>query len=114
MRRSIGTRERVEIFRAHDGICHLCAGRIQAGEAWDLEHAIPLAMGGEDGGDNLRPAHVKCHRTKTSRDVRDIAKAKRREARHLGAHRAKRLIPGSKGTGFRKHLNGTVTKRQED
>jgi 5-methylcytosine-specific restriction endonuclease McrA len=54
-------------------------------EKWDLEHVIPIAMGGDDDEENLRPAHKSCHKAKTKDDVKAVAKAKRRQAKHLGA-----------------------------
>lgn len=87
MRRTIPTRERVALFQAAGGICHICSGRIHVGEAWEVEHVVPLAQGGEDGGDNLRPAHVKCHKAKSAKDATDTARAKRREAKHLGVRK---------------------------
>lgn len=113
MRKRLSTRQRAEIFNAHAGTCSLCNGRIQAGEAWELEHTIPLAMGGADDPENLTPVHVKCHRAKTRGDVADIAKAKRREARHRGFWKAKRPMPGSKASGLRKRLDGTVERRED-
>lgn len=94
MRRSLSTKARVALFQAADGLCHICTGRIAVGEAWEVEHVIPLAQGGEDGGDNLRPAHVKCHRDKTAKDAADTARAKRREAAHLGIRKTRTPIKG--------------------
>lgn len=82
-----------------------------AGEGWDVEHMIPLAMGGEDDPQNWAPAHRKCHRGKTSEDVSNIAKAKRREARHLGARISKSPLPGGRGTPWKRKINGQVVKR---
>jgi 5-methylcytosine-specific restriction enzyme A len=111
-RRSISQRERLLIFNQARGICHICGGKIGVGEAWDVEHVVPLAQGGEDGGDNIRPAHVKCHRAKTAKDATDTAEAKRREARHIGIKKQSRNpLPGTKASGLRKKLNGKVERR---
>jgi 5-methylcytosine-specific restriction protein A len=110
MRRRISTRERVDIFNRNGGICHLCAGKITVGEAWDVEHIIPLAQGGDDDGDNLQPAHRKCHAVKSKQDATNTARAKRREAIHLGARKSARPIAGSKASGIRRRMNGTVEK----
>lgn len=110
-RRSISTRERVDIFTRNGGLCHLCGLRIDAGQEWDVSHDRPLELGGEDGGDNLKPAHRRCHRVHTAKeDVPRIAKAKRQQARHLGIKRTSRPLPGSKASGIRKRMNGEVEK----
>jgi 5-methylcytosine-specific restriction endonuclease McrA len=94
-RRSLSTRERARLFTLHGGICHLCGGLIDGTrEAWEVSHDIPLEMGGADDDANRRPAHKKCHRDHTARvDIPAIAKAKRREARHIGALRPAGKIP---------------------
>ncbi|ACS41631.1 HNH endonuclease [Methylorubrum extorquens] len=102
MRKRRSAKSRLRIFLAHDGVCHICKGKIGVGEAWDLDHITPIAMGGEDEEANLAPAHRKtCHGAKTAQqDVPMIAKAKRREALHLGAKPApkQRLL----SAGFQK------------
>ena len=103
---------RARIFEAADGICHICGGRIQVGEAWDLEHVTPLSMGGADEESNLRPAHAKCHRDKTSSEAPILAKAKSREAKHLGFKAPSRNpIPGSRDTPWKRRMDGTVERR---
>ena len=85
-RRSFSAKDRARIFAANNGVCHICVGAISVGEAWEIEHVIPWALTRDDSDGNLRPAHKKCHReSKTGKDVADIARAKRREARHTGA-----------------------------
>lgn len=88
-RRSLSTRDRARIFADHGGVCCLCGGKIDGTkERWIAEHIRPLGLLGEDGGDNLKPAHEACARSKTygkEGDLATIAKAKRREAIHTGA-----------------------------
>ena len=92
-RRSISRTERVRIFEAAQGVCHICGQPIDGvRERWDVEHVIPLALGGDDKGDNLQPAHASCHAAKTPDDVAKIAKAKRVAAKHQGA-RMKSKMP---------------------
>lgn len=74
------------LFQREAGRCHMCGGTVQAGEAWDLSHERPLALGGADDETNWKVAHRKCHREHTAKvDQPAISKAKRREAKHLGA-----------------------------
>lgn len=87
-RRSLSNTARAKLFEAHGGVCHICSAKIQAGEAWEAEHVIPLAIGGEDGGDNLKPAHVKCHASKTKRDRQTISKTERMRLKNIGAWRS--------------------------
>lgn len=111
-RRHLSTKDRASIFAAGGGDCYLCGGKIAIGEAWEAEHPIPFALGGDDSVEALRPAHVKCHRAKTDQDVTRIAKAKRVAAKNDGTYRAPRaVIPGSKGSRFKKKLNGAVEWR---
>ena len=112
-RKTISAKARVALFQKHDGTCHLCGGKIHAGEAWECEHVIPFAMGGADTEDNWRPAHTKCHKAKTVKDVADIAKAKRREARHIGAKVSKTPMPFGKGSKWKRKMDGSVVLRDK-
>jgi 5-methylcytosine-specific restriction endonuclease McrA len=100
-RKRRNAKTRLRIFLAHNGTCHVCGGKISVGEAWDLDHVIPLALYGEDEEHNLAPAHRKgCHGGKTAeQDVPAIARAKRLEAAHLGIKRPSSL----KGQGFKRY-----------
>lgn len=114
-RRSLSPTARLRIFTEHHGVCDICGDVIDGvREPWDLDHRIPLALGGEDTDDNLRPVHGRCHRgagSKTSDDVARIAKAKRVERKHMGAHRPKATIPGSKASKWKRKLNGETVRR---
>lgn len=55
------------VMSMHQGICHVCArpGSDQ------VDHVIPLAEGGADTMENLRPIHAQpCHRDKTAAEAR--------------------------------------------
>lgn len=86
-RKHITAKERLRLFLLHKGICHLCGGKINGKvEAWDISHDIPLEMGGADDDENRKLAHRKCHRAHTAAvDQPNIAKAKRREMKDMGA-----------------------------
>lgn len=106
----LSTKQRIECFEAAEGACHLCNGKINVGERWEVSHEIPLELGGEDVPANRKPAHYRCHRAHTAEiDQPNIARAKRREARHIGARAPSRNpIPGSRASGIRKRMNGKV------
>ena len=53
------------ILHRYGSICHVC----HEGAADEVDHVIPLAEGGEDHEDNLRPIHRSpCHLEKTRRE----------------------------------------------
>lgn len=55
------------VMRKHFAICHVC-GKPDADQ---IDHVIPLAQGGLDELDNLRPIHSKpCHQQKTQSEAR--------------------------------------------
>ncbi|MBN2759496.1 MAG: HNH endonuclease [Rhodobacteraceae bacterium] len=95
MTRRMSPTRRARIFEAHNGICHICGQQIDGTkERWDADHVIALEISGDDTDANLAPAHEKCHRAKTStEDVPRIAKAKRVQRKHQGAHRPRQKIP---------------------
>jgi 5-methylcytosine-specific restriction enzyme A len=112
-RRRMTPLRRARIFDAAGGVCHLCGIRIAVGETWEAEHVIALEISGDDSDGNLRPAHVACHRAKTAEDAGRIAKAKRVRAKHIGAHRPKATLPGSKASKWKRKVSGEVVRRGE-
>lgn len=117
MNRSSGAqvRARRECFEAHRWsdeagkiwlTCHICGGSIDPGkEPWEAEHIIAVTLGGSDHPDNVRPCHVKCHKSKTSKDITANAHCKRTRDKHFGLRR--------KGWNnkYKKKLNGEVVLR---
>jgi len=100
----------------------LCAGRCEgfvdgkpcnallAPGKWECDHHDPDAMTGSPTVDNARCLCLPCHRAKTKADVGRIAKAKRNEAHHIGVPRRSKMA-GSKGSGWKKKLDGTTERR---
>lgn len=111
-RRRWSATQRVALFLKHGGTCHMCGGRIDAGQAWEVSHEVPLELGGADDDENAKPAHYKCHRNHTATvDIPNIAKAKRRQARDLGAKRSSNPLPGGKRSKWKRRMDGTVVLR---
>ncbi|WP_460452234.1 HNH endonuclease [Alsobacter sp. SYSU BS001988] len=110
-RRRYTTQERLAIFLRRLGHCARCGGRIRPGQRWDLDHVVPLALGGRDEPDNLQVVCAPCHRQKTRRDVSAVAKAKRIEARHWGAHRSPTPLPCGRASPWKRTLAGELTRR---
>jgi 5-methylcytosine-specific restriction enzyme A len=112
-RRSFSKKERVTIFEAAQGCCHICGGKIGANEAWEIEHVRPLSMGGANDPDNLAPAHVKCHAGKTAAEAGPRARADRLRDKRMGfkPKPSSRPLAGTIASGFKRRFDGTVEKR---
>ncbi len=93
MRREFTTKIKVQAFADANGHCESCSVRLSTGK-FHFDHRIPDGMGGGPTLDNCRVLCVACHSEKTTKsDVPAIAKAKRREAKHIGATKPKRPWP---------------------
>ena len=63
--------QREAICVANNWICHICGLPIDpVRQRWELDHPIPLANGGTDEDEALKPAHARCHLEKTVGDAR--------------------------------------------
>lgn len=80
---------RLRVFRSHDGRCHISGRKIRPADEWELEHVIPLALGGEHREANLAPALKDKHKAKSAREMHDKARSDRAAKRHLGIGRAR-------------------------
>jgi 5-methylcytosine-specific restriction enzyme A len=111
-RKSFTDAQRLKVYHGADGICHLCGRKIEPGEAFHVEHPKALGLGGTNDLSNLLPAHVDCHAGKTRQDVAIMRKADRQGKKHLGLKKSRNPLPGSRGSKFRKRMDGTVEIRK--
>ena len=113
-RRSLSARRRLQAWERTKGVCVICEAPIDGvRERWIIEHIRALELGGPDDLTNMGPAHEACGRTKTRDDHARTAKAKRQKIQHLGAAEPSRPLPGSRGTLFKRKINGRVILREE-
>ena len=112
-RRNWSQRQRLALFIFANGACQACQIRLQPGQAWDLDHIIPLALGGADETQNLQVLCIPCHKDKTNqRDIPSIAKSVRSAAKHQGANSPSRHpMPFGRQSIWKKKLDGTIVKR---
>ena len=112
-RPTFSTAFRLNLFLKRKGMCTACSQKIDAGKSWDIDHILPLALGGTNEPDNLQILCRPCHRSKTSHsDIPRIAKTKRLKARHLGARASStRPIPGSRRSPWKRKMDGSVVRR---
>lgn len=106
-------RVRLRIFERYDGICQITQRKITPADQWDLDHAVALINGGTNDEDNLRPVLRAAHREKTAGDVKLKAKVDRVRKKHLGIHKTKATLPGSKASKFKRTIDGRTILRSE-
>lgn len=107
----IPDRVRLRVFERHNGICHRVGRKIRVGELWECDHIIALAIGGEHCESNLAPILKDAHKEKTREDVALKAKIYRKKAAHLGLKKSRNPMMGSKASGWKRKMDGTVVKR---
>lgn len=105
-------RVRLRVFDRHLGICHISGRKIRAGETWELEHVVALCNGGEHRESNLAPALTDPHKEKTKLDRKEKSINQRKRKKYLGIKTVKRPMPGSRASGFKRRMDGTVVKRE--
>ncbi len=85
MRREFPTKIKAAAFARAAGNCEKCTGRLYVGK-FAYDHIIADGLGGKPTLENCAVLCFSCHGDKTfASDVPAIAKAKRREAKHIGA-----------------------------
>ena len=100
------------VFDRWGGICHISGRKIEPGDAWDMDHVVALVNGGENRESNLAPALREKHREKTAEDVAMKSRDKRKRKKFLGIKSIpSRPINGSKSSGFKVKVDGTVLRR---
>jgi 5-methylcytosine-specific restriction protein A len=92
------------------GRCEGCTRKLFVGDI-HYDHRNPDGLTGQPTAANCQVLCRSCHAVKTKADVANIARAKRRQAVHVGAkQRSSRPLDGSKASGIRKRMNGDVER----
>lgn len=105
-------RVRVRVWNRADGYCQGCTRKIDAGKRWVADHIVAIINGGENREKNLQLLCDWCDRkVKTPADVAEKSRVYRKRSKHLGIRKSSRPIPGSKASGWHKHMDGTVSRR---
>jgi hypothetical protein len=109
----LSRRARIRIFDNAEGICLRCGIKIQAerGARWDLDHVIPLHLGGIDAEWNLGPVHKYCHWQKNAEENPIRSKIDRQRANYLGIEKLGPKLPAGRDDPFRKKITGEVVPR---
>jgi len=114
-RKKLTPTQRLKIWERDKGVCCLCSNKIDGvREKWIVEHLRALELGGNDEPGNMGVAHKGCADDKTHGPQGDharAAKAKRVKRKALGLEKSKSHLPGSRGTKWKKKLNGEIVRR---
>ncbi len=116
-RKTLTKRQRRDVLFMQKGQCAGCGGEINLakGDAFEIDHATPLAVGGSNDWRNLQALCPDCHAGKTRGDVAMIAKTRRVAAKHAGTwSKRKRIIPGSKAHFLKRKISGKTVRRGAD
>jgi 5-methylcytosine-specific restriction enzyme A len=110
---AIPPRVRLRVFTRDGGICQCgCEMVIFPGDKWETDHKIAVINGGENREQNLRTLLAKHHKIKTAADVAEKAIVTRKRMAHLGIKRRKGPpMPGSRASGIKKKMDGSVVRR---
>lgn len=104
-------RVKLRVFDRANEKCQICTRPLRRGH-WDTDHIKAIINGGANRESNLQAVCVSpCHSDKTRADVAEKSKVYARRRSHVGLRKAKHLIPGSKGTAFKKKISGEVVRR---
>lgn len=92
--------------------CVTCSRRVGGKLKPEIDHTIPLILGGKNRESNLQLLCNECHGLKTKRDVKIKAKVARVRQKDLGIRKtSSNPMPGSKASKFKKRVDGTVVLR---
>jgi 5-methylcytosine-specific restriction protein A len=111
-RREFSTKIRIAAMGRCKGYCENCGAFLRTGR-FAFDHVNPDGLTGEPTLENCMVLCNPCHDDKTRLDTHVIAKAKRREALHLGVKKPTRNpLPGSKASKYKKKMDGSVVLRK--
>jgi 5-methylcytosine-specific restriction protein A len=107
-RRSFSQKKRAEICLRQGGKCG-CGEKLQLGQ-YEIDHIQALVHDGDNEDDNLRAICRDCHKAKTRKDVQGRAHHDRIAVG--GKQRKGPPMPGSRASGLKKHMDGSVSRRE--
>lgn len=111
-RREFPSKVKAAAFERANGQCEDCGARLYPGK-FRYDHDLPDWLGGEPTLENCKVRCSNCNGEKTyTEDIPRIAKTKRQRNRHIGAKTRKgRPMPGTKASGWKRKIDGTVERR---
>ena len=112
MRKEFSRRDKIKVFERAEGKCEECGVKLYAGDKKEIDHDLPDGLGGSNDISNARLLCFWCHKGKTKKDTAQMRKADRQKATHQGLKTRKgQPLPGTKASGWKKKMDGTVERR---
>lgn len=105
----IPTRVKLRVYGRYKGRCAICGGKVLPAE---YDHIERLKDGGENRERNIQLLCRPCHAAKSAQEQTEGAKVDRIKAKHIGVSKRKgRPMAGTKASGWKRKIDGTVERR---
>ena len=110
-RKEFSRKTKLAAYMRANGHCEQCGSRLQVGR-FRYDHISPDYFSKDNSLENCMViCTIVCDPPKTARDQAIIAKSKRIQDKAIGALKSNRPMPGSRASGWRKRMDGTVERR---
>lgn len=114
-RKPLTRKQIAELFLRQQGRCPICTMRLETKGHEPVEfideHMEPLWRSGTNDLNNRALVCKPCASAKTVKETSERAKGYRVRDKFIGAKKARNPMPGSKASGWKKKLDGTVERR---
>ncbi len=102
---------RLKAYLRAGGYCQWCSAKLGVGKH-EFHHDKECTFGGDSNLSNCIVLCISCHREVTGKQAAVVAKSNRQRNKDLGIKaKGGRPMPGTKASGLRKRMDGTVEKR---
>ena len=108
---AIPPRVKARILQRQDNKCAVTDMVFNAALKPEFDHIIAIANGGENRESNIQALCEFAHKHKTKKDVAQKSRDARVRAKHLGLHKPKSKLAGSKESKWKRKVDGTVVPR---
>jgi 5-methylcytosine-specific restriction protein A len=114
-RKRLTDQQRAKLFLDKGGKCHKCGRKLRSGDTWVAEHMVALSVGGDNSPENWDVTCEWCFPEKNREDASKAAKGRAVATSCIipRSQRQKKGRPmmGSRASGWRKRMDGTVERR---
>lgn len=109
----VPTRVRMRVWERDGRSCKKCTRIIRSGDRWVCDHTVAIINGGPNRENNLQTLCWWCRPNKDADDVALKSDNYRIRVAHFGQREPRgRPMPGTRRSGLKKKLDGTVERRK--